>query len=445
MNDQPLILRARAVADDRGVISAPGALLVRWSGGGPACEILDAGPPEPVARRAPAGAGRVDLGDAVVLPGLVNAHCHLDLTAVGAVPMDPATGFAGWLGAVRRARPRDHEDIRRSVLLGAERSLAGGVVAIGDIAGDWSVDAVEALRESPLIGVSYVECFGLGTVAEDADRRLEGLIAGLTLFDRGVRLGIQPHAPYSAGLGLYARAADLADRHDLPLATHLAESAAERELIADGRGPMRDLLESIGGWNAGADAEFGRGASPVEHLAHALAGRRWLLAHCNDCTDRDLSILSGSGAAVVYSPRSCVFFGREAEVGPHRWREMLDRGVTVALGTDSAASLAIGPGEPLSVLDEAKALHARGGADPRTLLAMMTTHGARALALPEDRFRFTPGPTAGIVAVDAPRGADSLEAILAPASRPTLVTRHGTRRWEPNGPPADHRSDQAGP
>jgi len=281
---------------------------------------------------------------------------------------------------------------------------------------------VGALRTSPLVGVSFLECFGVGGSATAAADRLESLIGAIPGAAADVELGLQPHAPYSAGRGLYERASDLAGSLSLPLSTHLAESRAERELIERGAGPMLDLLDSLGVWDDAAAAEVGHGESPVRHLASVLKRAPWLLAHVNDCSDDDLALLAEAGAAVAYCPRSSAFFDRAAEVGPHRWREMIERGITVALGTDSSASLPVGDQGGLSVLDEAILLRQRDGADPLTLLGMLTTSGARALGLDRDLFRVSPGPIAGVVAVsDDARAGSPMERLFEPGVRPKLI------------------------
>jgi len=275
-----------------------------------------------------------------------------------------------------------------------------------------------------MIGVSFVECFGVGERAAAAGDRLAGLLDGVEAQTDGVSVGIQPHAPYSASLALYERAIRLAQAGGLPLSTHLAESLAERECLVDGRGPIRDFLGSIGVWDEASAAEFGRARTAVSRLAEPLGRCAWLLAHVNDCTDADLALLAGAGATIAYCPRASAHFGHPADLGPHRWRDMLEMGVPVALGTDSIISLPADQSDRLSVLDDARLLRRRDAADPVSLVRMMTTAGARALGLAPELFRFTPGRIAGIVAVAAGCvGRDPLAAALDSAADPTLLTR----------------------
>lgn len=430
---EDMILLAGALADDRGVIAAPASILLRLPGDGPAesggvSTILEVGRPERVRCLAPVGARTLDLRDALLIPGMVNAHAHLDLTSVGPLPFDASRGFAGWIAEVRARRATDDDAIAASVLEGIARSRAGGVVAVGDIAGAWSETPWRTLLDSPMLGVSYVECFGLGDAGADAADRLAGIIERLHNEHLAagkpgrVSIGIQPHAPYSAGRLLYERACELADRLGTPLATHLAESLAERELVTLGTGPIRAALESFGVWDDTVAAEFGVARSPVEHLASTLARRPWLVAHANDCSGEDIDLLARVGATVVYCPRAGEYFGHAREVGPHRYREMLERGVAVALGTDSTISLPPDHADRLGVLDDARLLRRRDGADPRTLIRMTTTAAAYTLGLPPDLFRFTPGPIAGIAALrNAPATSDPVAWLFESDSLPTLL------------------------
>ncbi|MCA9306592.1 MAG: amidohydrolase family protein [Phycisphaerales bacterium] len=392
MTDRPAIrlISAAGVADATGVCASPGALLIEC---GTTMRVLAVGTPRQVASHPAAGsAERVDRPDAVLIPGLVNAHTHLDLTSVGPRVYDKRDGFSAWLSMVMRHRATDPQDIHKAVGEGVARSLAGGVVAVGDIAGTGRFEPAEALGASRLLGVSFVEYFGNGGVPDG----LRSMAAGR------VRVGVQPHAPYSAGPDLYRAA--LAS--GLPLSTHLAESMAERELLTRGTGPMRAFLESIGVWSDEVAARFGAARTSVDFLREFVgSGEAIVLAHVNDADDADLELLARSRCSVVYCPRSHEYFGNDVELGPHRYREMLASGINVALGTDSIINVPEEESHRLSTLDEMRLLWERDGTDPQTLLRMATVNGARALGLNESLFDFSAGEIAGVAAVDV-RGTD---------------------------------------
>lgn len=380
----------------------------------------DPGAPEP---------GQVlDRSTAVLIPGLVNAHTHLDLTAIGPRPHNPDAGFVPWVNMVRESRPCEPTAIHAAIRLGVQRSLAGGVVAVGDILGAAkgmpTTAGLAALCESPLSGVGFIELFGIGTRTRGAIATLTSLVRELAAWPPGARIrpGLQPHAPNTVSLPLYEACASAAARDDLPISTHLAETPEERTFIADGQGPQRDLLEALGIWDESELAHIGKGAHPVDHLAGVLARTRMLVAHVNDATDGAIATLSRSGASVAYCPRASAYFGAPARLGPHRFRDMLDAGVNVCLGTDSIINL--DTPDRISPLDDARLLARTTDTPVRTLLAMMTINGAHALGLDPARYAFTVGhPIAGIVGVHigAGFGTDPAVAVLAEQTPPELL------------------------
>lgn len=405
-----VLLDALSIDDGGGVSAAPGALLLETAGvrdgvlRRPA-RVLAVGSPQEV-RRHPAapGAYKAEFPQSVLIPGLVNAHTHLDLTDVGPQPFDPAGGFMGWIDLVRRRRPTDDESIARAVQRGVELSLAGGTVAVGDIAGapagKPSLIPWQTLAASGLPGTSFLEFFAIGRGEEGGLARAQAAVE-LALGATGeVRFGLQPHAPNTVSLRAYRWAAD----RGLPLATHLAESEAECQFVGRARGPQREFLDRIGLWDNEMLTWLGQGRRPVQHLAPVLERGKFLLAHVNAADDADLAILGRTGQSVVYCPRASEYFGNHLHLGPHRYRDMLGAGIPVALGTDSIINLPEHAADPsqggIGVLDEMRLLWRRDRTDPRTLLAMATINGGEALGLSRDGFVFEAGARPlGILAV----------------------------------------------
>lgn len=408
------VYHGAAVADARGPRGT--SLLVEF-GSGPLPCVLAVGRADEVARHPGApGATVVALPDSIILPGFVNAHTHLDLTHIGPKPHDASHGFVPWIDMIRAERLLEPQGVASAVMRGAELCLAGGTVAVGDIAGalpeDRAFPAWRALRESGMLGVSYQELLGIGNRMGAGQRRLASLaeqIAGALDNAGGARLllpalGLQPHAPYTVDVRVYAEAAAVAARCGLPIATHLAETTEEREFVERGVGPMRGLLVAAGIWEDSILERLGQGLHPVRHLAPALSQAPFTLAHVNDLTDECLELLAGMPASVVYCPRASAYFGAEQRLGPHRYREMIDAGINVALGTDSIVNLPEAAADAkrggISILDEMRLLYRRDGVDPWLLLALATVGGARALSLPERWFQMDAGgELAGAVAV----------------------------------------------
>lgn len=385
----PLLVEAAAVVDADRVHASPGALLLDG------CTVLAVGSPQAVGRH-PAGgsARRISRHGSVLVPAFVNAHAHLDLTHIGPQPYERDGGFVGWVDRIRASRLNDEGALRDSMRDGIDRLLRGGVGAVGDIAGVGSLVPVEELAASGVRGVSYIEQFGVGARQERAIEALRGLVDEARRFETGrVRVGVQPHAPYSAGLRLYRAAMEMG----VPVTTHLAETPEEAEFVRSGTGAQRMLLERLGVWDDSILEEVGRGERSIQHLAPVV--REALVAHCNDVSDGDVQLLLGMGVTVAYCPRCSAYFHREDDFGAHRYRDMLDAGVPVALGTDSVVNLPCEEARRLSPLDEMRVLRERDGTEARTLLAMATLHALRGLRLDEGLGRFE-GEVLGVLALE---------------------------------------------
>jgi len=323
--------------------------------------------------RVGADAAVVDLPDTLLLPGMVNAHVHLDLTTVGPLAYDG--DFPAWLRVVTRRRAKPGPAALWSVRRGWAASVAAGVAAVGDVANDPS--AVAALRAAGGRGVSYLETFGIGS-RELFFRSVLTSRLGRLADGGGLRVGVTPHAPYTCSWATYARATRLGERRGMPLMTHLAETPAEAEFVADATGPYVEHLRHYGTWD---DRVRGVGASPVQAMEPYLKRRPWLLAHCNYVDDDDIATLAETGASVAYCPAASAYFGHDG----HRYRDMLDAGVNVCLGTDSIICQAADARQPCSILDQMRLLYRRDAADPRLLVRMATANGWRGLGLSDPR------------------------------------------------------------
>lgn len=399
----------------------------------PGHTLLAIGSPGEIDAHPGASSGeRRDLSGHVLLPGLVNAHTHLDLTHIGPRVRE-GDGFAEFAKVVAEGRRTDEPGVREAVRRGVELSLEAGTVAVedivGPIAGELSLAGLEELAASPMLGVSLLEFFGIGSGEQAWRDKLDRTLEGFEQSGGPVRLGLQPHAPYSTSPPMYLHAVELSHRLGLPLSTHLAEHRDEAEFVATCSGPMRDFLDRLGIYDESVPRHVGRGRHPIEHLASVLEAAQetehpFLCAHVNDAPDEWIGVLAHTGASVVYCPHASAYFLAERDFGPHRYRAMLDAGVNVCLGTDSIINLPTDEcGRAMSVLEESRLLHRRDGTDPRTLIRMATVNGARALGLDPDLFRLTPGPLAGLVGVpiDPDRADDSLGAVLDGSEPPVLL------------------------
>jgi cytosine/adenosine deaminase-related metal-dependent hydrolase len=388
------IFRARFVAPMSRPIIADGAVAVR---GG---RIMAAGSWAQV--REAAGSGDVrDLGDAVLMPGLINAHTHLDLTEVPRPAEMP--GFVPWLLTVisRRTEPAS------AVSAGIEQCRRFGVTCVGDI-------TRQPMLIRPLLAGGGVRAVSFGEVTAMAGRRglLEERIAAALSGRAGdfLHLGISPHAPYSIEPTGYARCLAEAKSRGLAMTTHLAESPGEAQFLEHHTGPFRELWEKIGGWDDSAPRIAG---GPIRYAKQlGLIDYPTLLAHVNYCDDAELAILADGKASVAYCPRTHAYFQHP----PHRWRDMLGAGINVAVGTDSAASSG-----DLNLLDDLRLLHhIAPDTSAEQLWQMATIRAAKALMLENQLGTLEEGKWADMVAFDA-TGSDSLREILETDALPREI------------------------
>jgi cytosine/adenosine deaminase-related metal-dependent hydrolase len=332
--------------------------------------IVDVGGEQEM-RAAHADAQAVEYGDAIILPGLVNAHTHLELTEIGQLPRPRS--FVDWVIQLRSrlGKIADFDQfVRESTQAGIAQCRKFGVTTVGDITLNPAITR-PLLRTAGMSGVSFGEVLGM------AGRRgqLEGRLAAAT--DRGeegggLEVGIEPHAPYSLDLPGYQRCAEEAAARAMPLATHVAETPDEAEFLAGATGEFARLWETIGDWSPADVPRFDGG--PIRAMESVgLLARPSLLAHVNYASGEELGILAKGNTSVVYCPRTHAYFSHP----PHRFAEMLDLGINVALGTDSAASSG-----DLNLLEDLRLVHRLRPEIPvETLFEMVTWRGAKALGL----------------------------------------------------------------
>ncbi len=322
----------------------------------------------------------VELGEAMLLPAAVNAHTHLELTALeGAIP--EGLDMASWILALLKARGAlDEAGLRASATEGVRRSAASGVAAVGEICS--AGQSVGPVVESGLRGVVYYELLnGDPAQAEETLARGQAQIARWREEYPGarVRFGLSLHAPYTVSRPLFERTAEWCRDEGVPLCIHADESPAESRWLLDRTGPIRDTLYA--GIGRPADLEAAPGISPIRYLRETGAlGAETLLAHGVWVDRDDLALVANAGAAVAHCPRS----NARLLNGRLPWADYRTAGVRLALGTDSLAS-----SPSLSIWEEAAyahALHGEAGEQPapEELLRLATLGGANALGLADE-------------------------------------------------------------
>jgi cytosine/adenosine deaminase-related metal-dependent hydrolase len=316
-----------------------------------------------------------DLGNVVLLPGLVNAHCHLELTAMRGFLED--IDFRRWILRLTNARRSvlDRDALLDSARYGIEEGLLSGITAYADTGSSGVV--MQAMREAGVRGVMYQEVFGPDPAqCSESIALLREQVAGLRYLESPlVRVGVSPHAPYTVSDDLFRATAALSREQGLPMAIHIAESELEQQLVVEGAGPFADGLRRRG---IAADA---RARTPVALLERlGVLEQRPLLIHCVRVDERDVRTIADSRSPVAHCPASNAKLGH----GVAPLAEMLAAGITVGLGSDSMAS-----NNRMDLLEEARlalfAQRARTGS-PETpsaldVLELATIGGARAIGI----------------------------------------------------------------
>ena len=384
-----LMLLAPLVLPVDGPPIVHGAVLIRGD------RIIEVGPEAEVSASSQ-NASHEWLEASVIVPGFVNAHAHLELSAMGGQisrPADCEEDFTGWIRRVLRIREGwDASTYTGSTRQGCRYLLESGCTTVGDISSNGL--NLGPLVASPLRAVAFREVLGFGP--EAAVRAQASLKEWFALreeihsaSDGRVSLGISPHAPYSTSSGIYRSCADLATRHGCLLTTHVSETLEELEFTRTGAGAFRDLLTMRGILPADLDVP---GVSPVAYLQRLgvldCAGPG---AHLNYLLPGDLEILAACRMKPVYCPQSHLFFGRRDHPAP----QLLASGIPLALGTDSLAS-----NSNLQMLAEmraARALHP--SVSPSIWLRCATLHGAAALGMQDEIGSLTPGKKADLAVI----------------------------------------------
>ncbi len=366
-----------------------------------------------------------DLGNVAILPGLVNAHVHLDFSDLPAPLGHRGIGFADWLRRVMACRQQPGRPDRKPVALGLDESLRNGLTALGDI-----VQPGQPLAASPIEVTAFLELIAptadrvaaavelavshlrptAGAAAQQVGQTfLSAQDSATSSADKNVcptvgNVGLSPHAPYSVHPNLLAAVVELSRRHEIPVAMHVAESSEELQLLQDGGGPLRRFLEERGAWDATA---IPRGARPLDYLQLLARSHRALVIHGNYLDDEEISLLAATAErmSVVYCPRTHDWFAHR----DYPLEKLLAAGATVALGTDGRGS-----SPDLSLLGEMRvAARRHPGVPLAAILRMATLQGARAFGRETEIGSLAAGKRADLAIVALPdRSADDPHELL---------------------------------
>lgn len=388
-----MIIRARVVAPMAGEPIDDGAVAVEGN------KIAGVGRFSELKRD---HAGEVlDLGEQILLPGLINAHCHLDYTALRG-KIAPQCSFADWIIAINAAKAAlteaDYDD-----------SISAGLIEAQKF-GTTSLLNLEAFPEllmrlaRPTIRVWW--CAEMIDVrkplnAQDVFARLRDSFHSQLDWLGGV--GLAPHAPYTASGKLYSDASRIARNEGALFTTHLAESSEEMQMFRYASGPAYDFLKSIGRPMEDCGQE-----TPLSFvLRNQAVNEQWIIAHLNELAEGDSELLAGAPRFhIVHCPRSHTFFGH----APFALERLRTLGFNICLGTDSLAS-----NSSLSMFAEMRELlRKERSLSPREIVEMATVNGAAAFGQKNELGRIGSGYQADLIAVPDPGpGADVFAKIIS--------------------------------
>jgi cytosine/adenosine deaminase-related metal-dependent hydrolase len=354
-----------------------------------------------------------DLGANLLLPGLINSHCHLDYTKFkGAIA--PKQSFTEWIKNINALRRSfTNEDYIESIAEGFRLQAQAGTTTIANI--ESFPELLPRLPVPPLRTWWFLELIDV-RVRVDQDDTLHGALSFFETHSEWLGgFGLSPHAPYTASVDLYRLARTCGEKYGMLSTTHIAESVEEHEMFTHARGPMYDFLSSLGRDNS----DCGQGSALSHLVEHGVIGKDCIIAHLNYLQDYDYELLASTGASVVHCPKCHTYFGH----GPFPLKALRDYGVNICLGTDSLAS-----NNSLDLRSEMREAQEIHDLSDREVLEMVTLNGARALGQAGKLGQLSPGALADITAfpiAKAEAQEDPYRLAVQSRDEPTLLLVNG--------------------
>jgi cytosine/adenosine deaminase-related metal-dependent hydrolase len=377
-----MIVRARVVVTMDGAPIENGAVAISGN------QILDVGNFREISARN-SGEKIVDLGDQALLPGLINAHCHLEYTCLrGKIPRPKS--FAAWIRAINTEKAKlSEEEYLASIDEGFAEAKRFGTTTIANLTA--FPELISRARAS-------IRTWWFGELIDvRGNANVDLAVKSLQLAEHW---GLAPHAPFTASSPLYRRCEEMAPL----LTTHVAESREEMLMFRDASGALYEFLKEVGR----PMDDCGR-QTPLKKFVERPgdASRPWIVVHLNELSDSDFDLLERSTTkfSIAHCPRSHGYFGHS----PFEFERLRALGFNICLGTDSLAS-----NENLSLFAEMRAFQNEFlGVTPEEILQMATTNAARALRQENSLGRLRPGFIADLIAVPCERSTTVFEEIIA--------------------------------
>jgi cytosine/adenosine deaminase-related metal-dependent hydrolase len=386
-----MIIRAKVVVTADSPPINNGAVLVAGE------KIVDLGEFPDVSRRH-AKEEIVDLGEQALLPGLINAHCHLDYTCLrGKIPRQKS--FTDWIRAINAEKAKlSADDYVRSIYEGFIEAKRFGTTTIANLTG---FPELVSQVDPPIRTWWFAELIDV----RDPTRANEIVDLAVAQLKSQPHWGLAPHALFTASGGLYRRCEEVASREDILLTTHLAESREEMSMFGDARGALYDFLKGIGREMSDCSDETPIEKFLVERVTRI--DRTYLLVHLNEMTETDFELFAASRGefSVVHCPRSHAYFGHS----PFQFEKLRELGLNICLGTDSLAS-----NEDLSLFAEMRAFQKEfPDVSPEKIWEMVTVNPARALRQGRVLGKISAGYLADLIAIPVAKSTSIFAEIIS--------------------------------
>ena len=350
----------------------------------------------------------VDLGEHILLPGLINAHCHLDYTCLrGKIP--PPQSFVDWIRAINAEKAKHSaKDYVVSINQGFAEAKQFGTTTIANLT---AFPELIAKIDEPIRAWWFTELIDVRR-PEQANDLLRSTIKSLKAKKNW---GVAPHAPFTASPNLYRRCEDVVQRKNAFLTTHLAESREEMQMFRDASGQLYDFLNEMG-----RDMSDCGGTTPLSQFAKmtdASPAQDWIIAHLNELTESDFDLLAKiPKVSIVHCPRSHAYFGHT----DFQFTRLRNLGLNICIGTDSLAS-----NDDLSLFAEMRKFHDRFHFEAQKLLEMVTINPARALKQRDQLGRIRRHFLADMIALPFTKSPNIFETILNFVGKVPWIMLHG--------------------
>jgi len=391
-----MIIRAKVVVTMDGPPIENGAIVVS------ADRIVDVGKYAEIAKKHSADEV-FDLGGQALLPGLINAHCHLDYTCLrGKIPRQKS--FTDWIREINAEKAKlSPEDYVTSINEGFAEAKRFGTTTIANLT---AFPELASKVNAPIRTWWFAELIDI----RDPTRANEIVDLAVEKLKSQEHWGLAPHAPFTASANLYRRCQEIAQREDILLTTHLAESREEMSMFQDGTGPLHDFLKKIGRDmdDCGRNTALSRFTEIVRDSSTSLGMTGdWMLVHLNELPGDDFDLLAkiSKNISIIHCSRSHDYFGHS----PFQFQKLREVGFNACLGTDSLAS-----NEDLSLFAEMRAFQKEfPDVSPEEILKMVTANPARALQKKDRLGKIRAGFVADLIAIPITRSTSMFEEIIA--------------------------------